>query len=264
MAPTSILFYKDVGHSQEGAKEVVTIFEDTANFDGPKPIRLLNRLLTLANTDSNSIILDFFSGSATTAHAVMQFNAEYTGSRKYIMVQLPEKIDEKSTSYASGYRSICDIGKDRIRRASKKIKEESGADIDYGFRVFKIADSNMQDVYYRPQDYKQEALDLFADNVKPDRNGEDLLFQVLLDWGLPLSLGIEQLTISGKQVYKVAENSLMACFDRGIDETFAKEIAAHRPMRVVFRDASFKDDTAKENVKQLLKQLSPDTEMRVI
>ena len=163
-----------------------------------------------------------------------------------------------------GYNNICDLGKERIRRAAKKIKEETAADIDYGFRVYQLDESNMQDVYYTPQDYTQESIDLFADNVKPDRSADDLLAQVMLDWGLPLSLKIEQVNISGKQVFKVAENSLYACFDSGIDEHFAKAIAQDEPLRIVFKDSGFKNDTAKTNVKQLLKQLSPETEMKVI
>ena len=180
------------------------------------------------------------------------------------MVQLPEAIDEKSEVYKAGYKNISEIGKERIRRAAKKIKEETGADIDYGFRVYRLDSSNMQDVYYKPQDYQQTNLQLFAENVKPDRTADDLLAQVMLDWGLPLSLKIEQLKISGKKVFRVAENSLYACFDSGIDENFAKEIAEDKPLRIVFRDNGFKDDTAKINVKQLLKQLSPETEMKVI
>ncbi|MBA4304438.1 MAG: site-specific DNA-methyltransferase [Sphingobacteriaceae bacterium] len=264
MAPTSILFYKEVGHSQEGSKEVVTLFEGNGHFDGPKPVRLLNRIITLANTDNDSIVLDFFSGSATTAHAAMQLNAENGGKRKFIMVQLPEPTDKNSEAYKGGHKNICEIGKERIRRAAKKIKAETGADIDYGFRVFRLAESNMQEVYYRPQDYKQEALDLFADNVKPDRTAEDLLIQVMLDWGLPLSLKIEHMQVAGKEVFKVAGNSLYACFDKGINEAFAKAIAPEQPLRIVFRDNGFANDTAKINVKQLLKQLSPETEMKVI
>lgn len=264
MAPTSILFYKEVGHSQEGSKEVVSLFEGKGHFDGPKPVRLLSRILTLANLNEGSIVLDFFSGSATTAQAAMQLNAEDGRKRKFIMVQLPEVTDEKSEAYKVGYKNICEIGKERIRRAAKKIKEETNADIDYGFRVFRLDSSNMQDVYYRPQDYQQAKMDLFADNIKPDRTADDLLAQVMLDWGLPLSLKIEQLEISGKKVFMVADNSLYACFDMGIDEAFTKEIAKDQPLRVVFRDAGFKDDTAKSNVKQLLKQLSPETEMKVI
>jgi adenine-specific DNA-methyltransferase len=241
----------------------------------------------LGKKSNSEIVLDFFSGSATTAHAVMQLNAEDGGNRKFIMVQLPEKTDEKSEAYKAGYKTVAEIGKERIRRAGKKIKEELEAKqkteagklnfsnpgnpdnpknqgSDFGFRVYKLDSSNMHDVYYRPQDYKQTTLDLFADNVKPGRTAMDLVTQVMLDWGLPLSLKIAETKVSGKQVFKVAKNSLFACFDNGIDEAFAKEIAKEQPLRIVFRDSSFASDTAKENVKQLLKQLSPETEMRVI
>jgi len=276
MAPTSIMFYKDVGHSQEGAKEVTALLEAGA-FDGPKPQRFISRLLTLANLKNDSIVLDFFSGSASTAHAVMQLNAEDQGNRKYIMVQLPEVTNEKSEAYKAGYKNICEIGKERIRRAANKIKEEKiekakkdglFADFkdeqDYGFRVYRLDSSNMQDVYYKPQDYNQNTLDLFADNVKEDRSAEDLVAQIMLDWGLELSLPIERKSILGKEVYAVAGDSLYCCFDKGIDEAFAKEVAKDQPLRIVFRDNGFKDDTAKENVKQLLKQLAPNTEMKVV
>jgi adenine-specific DNA-methyltransferase len=207
----------------------------------------------------------------------MQLNAEDGGNRKYIMVQLPEQTDEKSEAYKAGYKNICEIGKERIRCAANKIKEEKRARAekdgmfadfedtqDYGFCVYRLADSNMQDVYYRPQDYKQETLDLFVDNIKPDRSPDDLLAQVMLNWGLPLSYKIEQTVINGKQVFKVAQDSLFACFDKGVDEAFAKEIAKEKPLRIVFRDNGFVSDTAKTNVQQLLKQLSPETEMKVI
>ena len=180
------------------------------------------------------------------------------------MVQIAEKIDPNSDAFAAGYKTICDIGKDRIIRAGKQIKQKTNIDIDYGFRVYRLDETNMKDVYYRPQDLSQSDMDLFADNVKSDRNEDDLLAQVMLDWGLELSLKIEQASIAGKKVFKVAHNSLLACFDANIDETFAKEIAKEKPLRVVFKDASFHDDTAKTNVKQLLKQLSPDTEMKVL
>lgn len=315
MTASSLLLYKDVGHSQEGRQELKKLFDDKGYFDGPKPVKLLNRLITLANTEKKSIILDFFSGSATTAHAVMQLNAEDGGNRKFIMVQLPEKTDEKSEAYKAGYKNICEIGKERIRRAGKQIvngqlsmlNEKNGqlekmvnaklliVNGEYafpdgvliddtvqslldeinnlqltinhgnnGFRVYRLADSNMQDVYYRPQDYKQEQLAMFADNIKPDRTADDLLAQVMLDWGLPLSYRIEQIDINGKLVFRVAQDSLMACFDTGIDEAFAKEIAKEKPLRIVFRDSGFANDTAKINVQQLLKQLSPKTEMKVI
>jgi adenine-specific DNA-methyltransferase len=232
-------------------------------FNYTKPIELMSYLIS-RSTSTDDIVLDFFSGSASTAHSVLKLNSEDSKNRRFIQVQIPELTDEKSEAYKAGFKNICEIGKERIRRAAKKIKEETGAAIDYGFRVYRLDESNMQDVYYRPQDYKQEALDLFADNVKPDRTADDLLAQVMLDWGLPLSLKIEQVRIAGKQVYKVAGDSLYACFDKGIDEEFAKAIAQDKPLRIVFRDNGFKNDTAKTNVKQLLKQLSPETEMKVI
>jgi adenine-specific DNA-methyltransferase len=221
-------------------------------FDNPKPCGLINEIIKLGSS-TDGLILDFFSGSATTANAVIQTNAEDGGKRKFILVQLSEVTEENSEAYKAGYKNICEIGKERIRRAAKKIKEETRADIDYGFRVYRLDSSNMQ-----------KALDLFADNVKPDRTADDLLAQVMLDWGLPLSLKIERATVAGKQVFKVAGDSLYACFDLGIDESFAKAIAQDKPLRIVFRDSGFKDDTAKTNVKQLLKQLSPETEMKVL
>lgn len=264
MVPISIWPNKEVGHNQEGRQEVKKLFDDKGYFDSPKPVRLMTRILRVANLKSDSIVLDFFSGSGSMAHAVYMWNAENQKKANFIQVQLPEKADEKSEAYKAGYKNICEIGKERIRRAAKKVKEETGANIDYGFRVYRLAESNMQDVYYRPQDYKQEKLDLFADNVKPDRTPEDLLTQVMLDWGLPLSLKIERMQVVGKEVFKVAGNSLYACFEKGINEDFAKAIAAAQPLRIVFRDNGFANDTAKINVKQLLKQLSPETEMKVI
>ena len=232
-------------------------------FDTPKVVRVcMEHIYSFVN--EGELFLDFFSGSATTAHAIMNLNSNDLKPRKYIQVQLPEATGEKSEARKQGYKTITEIGKERIRRAAAKIKEETGADIDYGFRVYRLDESNMQDVYYTPQEYKQQDLELFKDNVKPDRTAEDLLTQVILDWGLPLSLKIDKTDVEGKEVFKVAGNSLYACFDSGVDEAFAKAIAAEQPLRIVFKDASFKDDTAKENVKQLLKQLSPDTEMRVI
>lgn len=263
--PTSAWTFKDV-NSERGSESFINLGFDKKIFPKPKPVGTVKRTLEVCSTtNQQDIILDFFSGSATTAESVLELNAENkTGNRKYILVQLPELTLEDSEAYKAGYKNICEIGKERIRRAAKKIKEETGADIDYGFRVYRLDESNMQDVYYKPQDYKQEALDLFADNVKPDRTPDDLLAQVMLDWGLPLSLKIENIKIADKQVFKVADDSLFACFDKGIDESFAKEIAIEKPLRIVFRDNGFASDTAKTNVKQLLKQLSPDTEMKVI
>jgi adenine-specific DNA-methyltransferase len=269
LTPESIIFAKDAGTNESAKNGLKKIFKDYAVFETPKPTDLLKILTQIGCKDG--IILDFFAGSSALAHSIMELNSEDNGKRKFIQVQLPEATDEKSEAFKAGYKNICEIGKERIRRAGKKIKEETGADIDYGFRVFKLDESNMQDVYYKPQEFKQDALDPFSDNVKPDRTEDDLLAQVMLDWGLPLSLKIEQLDINGLNVFKVAGNSLMACFHKvdagnkiGIDEAFAKEIAKEKPLRIVFRDNGFKDDTAKVNVKQLLKQLSPETEMKVI
>jgi adenine-specific DNA-methyltransferase len=267
---------KEFGSNQEASLALDKLMNGRY-FDFPKPITLLKHFIKISSWNKNDIILDFFSGSATTAHSLMQLNGEDDCNRKFIMVQVPEKTDKKSEAFKAGYHTICEIGKERIRRAAFKIKadklkkaESEGifADFkdiqDYGFRVYRLSDSNMQDVYYKPQDYKQASLDLFADNVKSDRSADDLLTQVLLDWGLPLSLKIEKIEIFGKQVFKVAENSLFACFENEIDEPFAKEISKEKPLRIVFKDSGFKDDTAKTNVKQLLKQLSPETEMKVI
>jgi adenine-specific DNA-methyltransferase len=274
--PQTILKYKDVGHTQEGRQEIKKIFSGNPPFDYPKPVRLLSHIIRVG-INKDDIVLDFFSGSASTAHSIMHLNAEDGGNRKFIMAQLPESTDEKSEAFKAGYKNICEIGKERIRRAGKQILEESKAKagelefdskennkLDVGFRVYRLDESNMQDVYYKPQEYSQTQLDAFADNVKPDRTADDLLAQVMLDWGLPLSLKIEQATISGKKVFKVAGNSLYACFDTNIDEVFIKEIAKEEPMRIVFKDSGFRNDTAKVNVKQLLKQLSPETEMKVL
>jgi len=232
-------------------------------FENPKSTKLINTIIDTVDS-GNYFVLDFFSGSATTAQSVFHSNTKDQGKRKFILVQLPEDLDKNSEAFKDGFKNICEIGKERIRQAAKKIKKETGANIDYGFRVYRLDESNMKDIYYKPQDYKQEAMDLFADNVKTDRNADDLLAQVMLDWGLPLSLKIEQVKITGKQVFKVAENSLYACFEKGIDEDFARAIAKDAPLRIVFRDNGFTNDTAKTNVKQLLKQLSPETEMKVI
>jgi adenine-specific DNA-methyltransferase len=249
-------------YTRDGTKDLVDLFEEKV-FDFPKPSNLI-KILIEQSSNQDDIVLDFFAGSGSTAEAIFKLNSETDINRKFVLIQIPEKTDQKAESYKAGLKNICEIGKERIRRSAKKIKEETKADIDYGFRVFRQDSSNMQDVYYRPQDVQQGSLDLFADHIKPDRTADDLLAQVILDWGLPLSLKIVQKTVSGKKVFQVAGNSLMACFDSGIDEAFAKEIAADNPLRIVFRDSSFRSDTAKENVKQLLKQLSPETEMKVI
>ena len=261
MAPTSIMFYKDVGHSQEGAKEVTKLLEAGA-FDGPKPIRLLNRLLILANLESDSIVLDFFSGSATTAHAVMQKNAEDGGHRKFIMVQLPEPCGEKTTAYKAGYSTICDIGKERIRRAGEKIKEEHpdvATDLDVGFRVLKLDDSNMKDVYYHADALNQANLFDMVSNIKEDRNDLDLLFGCVLDWGLPLSLPYHSETIDGCTVHTYNDGDLVACFDEHVPESVGTEIAERTPLRAVFRDASFANSADKINVFEIFKRYMPES-----
>lgn len=265
MAPTSILFHKEVGHSQEGSKEVTALFGDKGVFDGPKPVRLLQRLLTLANLDDNSIILDFFSGSASTAHAVMKMNAEKQKHCPFIMVQLPEHISEKKKE--QGYETVCEIGKERIRRAGKKIKEESPLttqDLDTGFRVLKLDSTNMQDIYYSPKDISQADLFSQVDNVKPDRTGEDLLFQVMLELGATLDSKIETTTVAGKTIYNVAEGYLVACFDPDVTDDVVKSIAQMQPAYAVLRDTSMKDDSTATNFEQIFKTYSPDTVTRIL
>lgn len=265
MAPTSILFHKEVGHSQEGSKEVTALFGDKGVFDGPKPVRLLQRLLTLANLDDNSIILDFFSGSASTAHAVMKMNAEKQKHCPFIMVQLPEHISEKKKE--QGYETVCEIGKERIRRAGKKIKEESPLttqDLDTGFRVLKLDSTNMQDIYYSPKDISQADLFSQVDNVKPDRTGEDLLFQVMLELGATLDSEIETTTVAGKTIYNVAEGYLVACFDPDVTDEVVKAIAQMQPAYAVLRDTSMKDDSTATNFEQIFKTYSPDTVTRIL
>lgn len=265
MAPTSILFHKEVGHSQEGSKEVTALFGDKGVFDGPKPVRLLQRLLTLANLDDNSIILDFFSGSASTAHAVMKMNVEKDKHCSFVMVQLPEHISEKKKE--QGYETVCEIGKERIRRAGKKIKEESPLttqDLDTGFRVLKLDSTNMQDIYYSPKDISQADLFSQVDNVKPDRTGEDLLFQVMLELGATLNSKIETTTVAGKTIYNVAEGYLVACFDPDVTDDVVKAIAQMQPAYAVLRDTSMKDDSTATNFEQIFKTFSPDTVTKIL
>lgn len=255
MAPTSILFYKEVGHSQEGAKEVVALFGDKGVFDGPKPVRLIERLITLANLKEDSIVLDFFSGSATTAHALMQVNAKKNKSCKYILVQLPELVSE--TKKDLGYKNICEIGEERIRRAGKKIKEESPlttADLDTGFRVFRLDEGNYEDVKRSPKEFKQDQLDLFLNNIKTDRNDLDLLFGCMLDWGVQLSLPMTQEVVDGKTIYTVNDGDLVACFAENVSEDVVKAMADKMPLRVIFRDSCFAQDADKINIYETFKQ----------
>lgn len=266
MAPTSIMFFKDVGHSQEGAQEVSKLLGG-GYFSGPKPQRLMRRLLVLANTKKDSIVLDFFSGSASTAHATMQLNAEDGGKRKFIMVQWPENCSEDSEAFKAGYKNICEIGKERIRRAGKKIKEESPkttAHLDIGFRVFKLDSSNMKDVYYNPGKTEQQDLLGHVDNIKEDRTPEDLLFQVMLEFGIPLSSKIRKTAIAGKDVFNVEDNFLIACFDDDITNEIITAIAKEKPQYVVLRDSGFKTDSVAANFEQIFATYSPDTTRRVL
>ena len=266
MAPTSIMFYKDVGHSQEGAKEVTKLL-NAGVFDGPKPVRLLTRLLTLANLKDDSLVLDFFSGSATTAHAIMQMNADKGSHIKYVMVQLPEVCDGKGTAYKAGYKTICEIGKERIRRAGKKIKEDSPLttqDLDIGFRVLKCDTSNMKEVYYNPAEYEASLFSSLEDNIKEDRTPEDLLFQVMLDLGVLLSSKIKETTIAGKKVFNVEDNYLIACFDSDVTEETITAIAKQKPYYFVMRDSSMASDSVATNFDQIFATYSPDTVRKVL
>ena len=276
----------NIGMSQDGTKEVTSLFDGKV-FSFPKPSSLIQFFAKIINSN-DAIILDFFSGSATTAHAVMKLNAEDGGNRKFIMVQLPEKTDEKSEAYKAGYKNICEIGKERIRRAGKKIasereqrtskldsmpsgsdlskvKEEAGLsaqNLDTGFRVLKLDSSNMEDVYYTPQEFELQSL--FNENVKADRTNEDLLFQVMLDLGIELSAKIESKQIAGKNVHFVDDNYLVACFDRDVNESTITEIAKLQPIYFVMRDASAANDNVIDNFEQIFKHYSPDTNCRII
>ena len=256
--------------NQEGTKEIRSLFEGKSIFDFTKPTQLIKKFLSLQINDSDDtdfIVLDYFSGSATTAHAVMQLNSEDGGNRKFIMVQLPEKTDEKSEAFKAGYKNICEIGKERIRRAGKKIKEESPLttqDLDTGFRVLKLDSTNMQDIYYSPKDISQADLFSQVDNVKPDRTGEDLLFQVMLELGATLDSKIETTTVAGKTIYNVAEGYLVACFDPDVTDEVVKAIAQMLPAYSVLRDTSMKDDSTATNFEQIFKTYSPDTVTKIL
>ena len=233
-------------------------------FPFPKSTALIKHMIYLANLGEDDTVIDFFSGSATTAHAVMQLNAEDGGRRKFIMVQLPEETDEKGEAYKAGYKNICEIGKERIRRAGAKIKTETGADIDYGFRVLKLDDSNMNDVYYGVDQYNQSLLSLMESNIKEDRTDLDLLFGCLLEWGLPLSLPYSSEKIDSYTIHDYNGGDLIACFDENIPENIIKTIAKKQPIRAVFRDSSFEDSPSKINVGEIFKMLAPDTRVKVI
>lgn len=260
-----------------GRRQMKELFNN-AYFDYPKSVALILNTMYLGS-DTNSIILDFFSGSATTAHAVMQLNAEDGGNRKFIMVQLPELTDEKSEVYKAGYKNICEIGKERIRRAGKKIKNELAAKqqesglfikqeeeqtLDVGFRVLKLDSSNLQDIYYSPAEYNQNDLFTKTESVKSDRTSEDLLFQVMLELGATLDSKIEQIEIEDKTIYNVANNYLVACFDNEIDDSVVTTIAKTQPQYAVFRDSTIVDDSTATNFEQIFKTYSPNTVTKVL
>ena len=256
-------FSKEIGTAESAKSELKTLLPNNG-FDTVKPVEMIRRLVYHA-TEKNDIILDFFSGSATTAHAVMQLNAEDGGNRKFIMVQLPEETDEKSEAYKAGYKNICEIGKERIRRAAKKIHEDNpDARFDDGFRVLKLDDSNMNDVYYAAGDYTQDLVAMMESNVKSDRTDLDLLFGCLIEWGLPLSLPYTSETIDGCMVHTYNDGDLIACFDENVPESVIKTIAKRQPLRAVFRDSSFASSPEKINVGEIFKLLAPDTRVKVI
>ena len=252
-------------NTAQGTAELRNLFEFRP-FDFPKPSSLIKHLLlTVVRENKDATVLDFFSGSATTAHAVMQLNAEDGGNRKFIMVQLPEETDEKSEAYKAGYKNICEIGKERIRRAAKKIAEENPqAKFDGGFRVLKVDSSNMKDVYYTPKDYNMSFFDTLTDNIKEDRTPEDLLFQVMLEMGIPLSSKIEHTDVAGKKILRVADNFLIACFDNDVTDEVIKAVAQLTPAYFVMRDSSLASDSVAANFEQIFAAYSPDTVRKVL
>ena len=254
------LIYED---NRATTKMLSDLFDGRKVFDNPKPVNVLSRIIEFITKDDD-IILDYFSGSASTAHAVMQLNADRQGSRRFIMVQVPEKTDEKSEAYKAGYKTICEIGKERIRRAAKKIKDDTGADIDYGFRVLKLSDSNMLDVYYAPSELKQTDLGLVLDNVKQGRTSEDLLFQVMLELGSTLDSKIAIKEVCGKKLYIVNEDYLIACFDYDVNDEVVKTIAKMQPQYAVLRDSAFADDSTATNFEQIFKTFSPTTTCKIL
>ena len=265
LTPETLLVAEKVGTNDSAKRELVSLFDGIAVFETPKPVSLIRYMLSICNNAQDGICIDFFSGTATTAHAVMQLNAEDGGHRKFIMVQLPEPCDEKSEAYKTGYPNICEIGKERIRRAAKKIAADNpGKPFDGGFRVFKLADSNMTDVYYSAGEYSQDMLPLLESNIKPDRTDLDLLFGCLLEWSLPLSMPHTSEESKGCTIHTYNDGDLIACFDENIPDSVIKEIAKRQPLRVVFQDSSFADSPAKINVGEIFKLLAPDTRVKVL
>lgn len=263
VTPMTLWTFDEAGHNQIATRELRDIFGKSI-FTSPKPTKYILRYLQIGS-NADDIILDFFSGSATTAHAVMQLNAEDGGHRKFIMVQLPEPCDEKSEAYKAGYKNICEIGKERIRRAGDKIKaEHPDADLDIGFRVFRVDSSNMRDVFYKPEEFTQTMLGEAVSNIKPDRTDLDLLYACLLDCGVPIHLSHTTTTVDGCTIHNVDNGALMACFDEHIPNTVIRAMAAEAPLQVIFRDSAFAADADKINVTEIFKNLSPDTKVRVI
>ena len=268
LTPETMWMATNVGTNDSAKRELTNLFDGYAVFETPKPIDLIKQMVQINLSDDKAdIIMDFFSGSATTAHAVMQLNAEDEGNRKFIMVQIPEPCDEKSEAYRAGYKNICEIGKERIRRAGEKIKEEhlDAADtLDNGFRVLKVDSSNMKDVFYNPGEYKQTLLDNVENNIKEDRSGEDLLFQVMLDLGELLSSDIKEIEIEGKKVFNVGQGDIIACFDENITDEVVTKIAKMKPLYAVFRDSSLINDAVATNFEQIFKTYSPNTIRKVL
>ena len=263
VTPMTLWTFDEAGHNQIATRELRDIFGKSI-FTSPKPTKYILRYLQIGS-NADDIILDFFSGSATTAHAVMQLNAEDGGHRKFIMVQLPEPCDEKSEAYKAGYKNICEIGKERIRRAGDKIKaEHPDADLDIGFRVFRVDSSNMRDVFYKPEEFTQTMLGEAVSNIKPDRTDLDLLYACLLDCGVPIHLSHTTTTVDGCTIHNVDNGALMACFDEHIPNSVIRAMAAEAPLQVIFRDSAFAADADKINVTEIFKNLSPDTKVRVI
>lgn len=268
ITPMTIWKHTDVGHSQDASKALKSLFGEKMVFDYPKTVELIKRCIELYSK-KDSIILDFFSGSATTAHAVMQLNAEDCGTRKYILVQLPEKTDLKSVAFKEGYKTLCELGQERIRKSSKKILEDSKENyntenLDIGFRVFKLDDSNMTDVFYFVDDYSQDLLSNLESNIKSNRNDLDLLFGCLIEWGLPLSLPYDSEEIEGCTVHNYNNGDLVACFNENVPDSVIKYIAKQQPLRAVFRDSCFANSPSKINVGEIFKSLAPDTRVKVI
>ena len=267
LRPNSILFQNEVGNNQEAKQEVKALFDGIGVFDGPKPVRLLQTLLKIGNVNDNDIILDFFSGSATTAHAVMHMNSEDNGNRKFILIQLPELTPEDSEAHKAGYNTITELGKERIRRAGKKIKEESPLttqNLDTGFRVFRVDSSNYEEVEHTPKDWNQDQLDLFLNNIKSDRTDLDLLFGCMLDWGVQLSLPMTTEEVDGKIIYTVNEGDLVACFADKVTDNVVRAMAEKQPLRVIFRDSCFERDADKINIYETFKQLLDWSDQEVV